>query len=269
MGEGVAVGDDAGGSAAGDGFGEADPVGFGGGVAVSDAVGQLVAFGLAVAVVLAVAGAELVAVAGAVAVPVAVALALAGVSGVALGLSLGLAVAEDGVVDGLADGVVDGVAELLGLADLLDFGVSDAFGLAGGQEAAGVGVGRTVLALGMPTPPPFCWPAPRDPAEGAELVVPEPVTVAVSWLISWPSGVSANTRVIANTAQAMPKAGRSNASRQSPRRPRPRAPAPDRAPATPPDKARTREARERPPARAGADFTRARIRSRPSERGSI
>jgi hypothetical protein len=265
LGDELAGGDDAGGSADGDGDGEAEPVACGGGgVAVRDDVGQWVDFGLAAAVVVALA-AEPVVVGVAVAAAEELTLPLAGVSGVALGLSLGLPVPADGEVGGGVGRVVAGVAELLGLAD---FGVPGAFGLAGGQDAAGAGPCCPVLVLVIPTPVPFGWPPPRDPLGRAELVVPEPVTVAVSWLISWPSGVSANTSATTNTAQAMPKAGRSSASRQSPRPSRPRR-ASARTPDTPEENARAKEAKERPPAWAGTDRTRARIRSRPSGRGSI
>jgi hypothetical protein len=261
----LAGGDDAGGS--GDGDGEAEPVACGGGLAVCDDVGQWVDFGLAVAVVVALA-AEPVVAGVAVAAAEELTLPLVGVSGVALGLSPGLPVTAGEEVGGGVGCVVAGVAELLGLADLADFGVLDAFGLAEGQDAAGVGTRFPVLVPVIPTPVPFGWPPPRDPLGRAELVVPEPVTVAVSWLISWPSGVSANTSATTNTAQAMPKAGRSSASRQSPRPSRPRR-ASARKPDTPEENARAKEAKDRPPAWAGADRTRARIRSRPSGRGSI
>lgn len=265
LGDELAGGDDAGES--GDGDGEAEPVACGGGVAVRGDVAQWVDFGLAVAVVVAVV-AEPVVAGVAVAAAEELTLPLAGVSGVALGLSLGLPVPVDGEAGGGVLCVVSGVAELLGLADLAEFGVLVAFGLTGGQDAAGDGTCGLVLLLVIPTPVPFGWPAPRDPPGGVELVVPEPVTVAVSWLMSWPSGVSANTSATTNTAQAMPKAGRSSASRQSPRPSRPRK-ASARTPDTPEENARATEAKERPPAWAGADRTRARIRSRPSGRGSI
>jgi hypothetical protein len=196
--------DDAGGSAVGDGFGEEDPVavpvacGGGGaavlfgaavlvGAAVSVELGQLVDVGPGVAerdwvnVALLTEAAAVVPVLGG--AGVVLVLPLAGGVGEAVVEPLaGLLLPVDGgLVEGLADGDGDGVADGLGRALRLDFGVLAVCRLAGVQDGPGVAVCRSlpVLVTGLAVGP--ACPAPR-PGALPEVVVPEPVTVAVNWL---------------------------------------------------------------------------------------
>ena len=268
VGDEVVGGDDGLWSAVGDGFAVADRVPLG--LGVLDELAQLVGVGVPAARLLALAAVEVEM--AVVAVPVAVeaglglALLLGGVCGLVSGLLLGLPL--DGLFEGLTGGGVDWVLDWLGPAGLGGVGVPAAAGLGERQDEPCAGVRCPELVLVAPTPPPLGWPA-ADPGAGdEELVVPEPATVAVSGPIECRSGGTASTTAMANTTQAMPRAGRSSASRQSPsrpRRPRRRVPEPPERPCT----NDTNEAKERLRARAGADLTRARMRSRPSGRGSI
>jgi hypothetical protein len=271
---GVFVGDevadeDGVGSAEGDGFREVDGVVFGLAVlavpAVLAVLEQLVGVAVLVVLVLAEADEALAVVPVVVAVELGLALLLGGVCGVVmLGLTLGLPVSAGGVVAGLVVGDVVGALDWLdwlGWADLRAFGVPAAVGVDEWHEAAGVGLRGVGRLLVMPTPPPLGWPGADLGVLAEELVVPDPVTVAVRLPITWRNGGTANASAMMNVAQAMPRRGRSSPSRQSLFRPR----LPDEAP----ERAWTNEAKDRLPVRAGADLTRARMRSRPSGRGSI
>jgi hypothetical protein len=215
-----AADDDGLGSVVGDGFAAADRVPLG---LAMDELAQLVGFGLAVRVlvVLAVADAEAEAelvdealAVVSVAVELALALLLAGGCGLVLGLTLGLTLPADGVVEGLPSGVVDGVLDWAGRVVLPVVGVPDAAALTEGQDAAGAGVRCPGALLVMPTAPPLGWPGP-DPGALAELVVPEPVTVAVRVPIACRNGGTANATAMPTAAQATPRRGRSSPSRQS------------------------------------------------------
>jgi hypothetical protein len=247
-------------STEGDGLGE-DLVVCLPGLAVAVALGQpvWVALGLALPDALAAAEPELtegVTVGVAVAV-LSLALPVVLMSGLGLPVSVGLPVSADGLTGGLALTVVVSLPDGLGLVDLAGLRGFDVLAFGGVQGPGaffGCLLGPALLAV---TPAPLAWPPPGRPADAVALGEFCPVTDALSWLIAWRSGGTASAMPIANTAQAMPRAGRSSPMCHSRLLPR-------------------RLWRLWRPwksddllAWAGPDRTRARIRSRPSARGSI
>jgi hypothetical protein len=209
----------------------------------------------------AVAAAELELAAAAVVWP----LLLADTSGLAL--TLGLPLSVDGMPDGLVGGVVDGVCDGLADAELPGLGVREVFARAEGQDAAGCGLLDAAPLAAAPVPSALTGPPPEG-AGVAWLLELWPVTDALSWPMAWRSGGTASAMAMANRAQARPRAGRSRPSRQSPVR---RVPLPRRPRPRDPEDPESSWAKERRPAwarPAEAGPTRARIRSRPSGRGS-
>jgi hypothetical protein len=190
------------------------------------------------------------------------------VSGLALVLTPGLPLPAEALVLGLPGGVVTGVADGLVRPERPGLGAPGALALAEVQDTAGFVV-RGALPAGL-TPPPFWLTGPPVRAGLVVLVELWPVTDELSWAMAWRSGGTAIATTRTNRAQAIPRAGRSSPSLQSPvRRARPRRPRAE----DPEDPAPAMIwANERRPARARPaepDPTRARIRSRPSGRGSM
>jgi hypothetical protein len=213
--------------------------------------------------------------AGSVAVALAVAVAVAVAVPVAAGLLLVLPVG--GLLAGVAVGAL-GVAELADLADLA--WVDDCEPVR--QPVGGTAFCPADVTPWLPPPPADVLPGVADPfrlgvpAAVLELEIP---TAEASWPTAWRSGGTARATPMANTTQAAARAGRSSPNPQS--RCRCRAPVAScpSAPAAscPPSAAfqrRTMTARKPPLAAecllawADPELTRARIRSRPSWRGS-
>jgi hypothetical protein len=264
---------------------DVDPVGVTSGLAVLDGVvvGQLVLVDVAACVlVLAFAGAVAVSlvvsvvlsVAGAVVVPVAVAVSLGPVLSLA-GLSLGLLLVLP--VGGLVT-VLVGAGVALGVADVAGLAAAD------DEEADAHAVAVPLLwpaeaRSWLPPPDEPAWlPDPAAPGPLPLVLEEEIPTAEASWTKASRSGGNARTTPMANTAQAIARAGRSSPSRHS-RGCLPGWPSAAGSSCPPGNmfQRRTRPARNPQRAQgaiesllawAGLDRTRARIRSSPSGRGS-